>query len=187
MFIGVYVHLGIINWLRLIWCYSQFTTLCVRNNFATQFVFFKRLKTGPWQFSHFLYHSWSTLAVIADFKSHLSVPKSHCWHLKSSLWQPHQEYMNASISRFSTILSFRHCSKLNPPFFYSPSSFFPSFLFLPCWMHVVDTEASGIMESLVSGLYFWPGLLGLCIIVAEEKEEGRLCATDSNEGCLFIF
>lgn len=54
-------------------------------------------------------------------------------------------------------------------------------------MYVVDTEASGIMESLVSGLYFSPSLLGLCIIVAEEEEEGRLCATDSNEGCLFIF
>ncbi len=54
-------------------------------------------------------------------------------------------------------------------------------------MYVVDTEASGIMESLVSGLYFSPRLLGLCIIVAEEEEEGRLCATDRNEGCLFIF
>lgn len=43
-------------------------------------------------------------------------------------------------------------------------------------MYVVDTEASGIMESLVSGLYFSPRLLGLCIIVAEEEEEGRLCA-----------
>lgn len=54
-------------------------------------------------------------------------------------------------------------------------------------MYVVDTEASGIMESLVSGLYFSPRLLGLCIIVAEEEEEGRLCATDRNQGCLFIF
>lgn len=53
-------------------------------------------------------------------------------------------------------------------------------------MYVVDTEASGIMESLVSGLYFLHRLLGLCIIVAEE-EEGRLYATDSNKGCLFIF
>lgn len=57
-------------------------------------------------------------------------------------------------------------------------------------MYVVDTEASGIMESLVSGSHFFfllPRLLGRCIIVAEEEEEGRLCATDSNEGCLFIF
>lgn len=54
-------------------------------------------------------------------------------------------------------------------------------------MYVVDTEAPGIMESLVSGLYFLPRLLRLCIIVAEEEEEGRLCGTDSNEGCLFIF
>lgn len=54
-------------------------------------------------------------------------------------------------------------------------------------MYVVDTEASGIMESLVSGLYFLPRLLGRCIIVGEEEEERRLYATDSNEGCLFIF
>lgn len=56
-------------------------------------------------------------------------------------------------------------------------------------MYVVDTEASGIMGSLVGGLYFQPSLLGLCIIAGEEEEEeeGRLCATDSNEGCLFIF
>lgn len=124
------------------------------------------------------------------FRSHITFPKSHLWNPKSSSWLQYQQEAGCFHSQVSSYLSFRHCSELNPPPFSLTSFSLPPFFFCflcPVRCMLLTLRHQEIMESLVSGLYFLPRLLWLCIIVAEEEEEGRLCATDSNEGCLFIF
>lgn len=131
------------------------------------FFFLLKPKINQWQFSNFPYHSSSTFPVI------LNRILPACDHIADTKYPPPNTSTNrngCSYSQiFPSILSFRHCSKLNPSSL-SQTSIFPVFIFLslPCWMYVFDTEASGIMEWLVRGLYFLPMLLGWCIIVAEE-------------------
>lgn len=139
------------------------------SNLAAGLYFFFLLnpKIDQWQFSNFPYHSSSTFPVI------LNRILPACDHIADTEYPPPNTSTNRSGCSYSqifpSILSFRHCSKLNPSSL-SQTSIFPVFIFLslPCWMYVFDTEASGIMEWLVRGLYFLPMLLGWCIIVAEE-------------------
>lgn len=144
-------------------CWKQFPTL------LQDFFFFFPLKPkiDLWQFSNFPYHSSSALPVI------LNRILPACDHIADTEYPPNTS-TNSNRCFYSQISPPLSCNSsivvsLTPPFF-SQTSIFPFFIFLslPCRMYVFDTEASGIMEWLVRGLYFLPMLLGWCIIVAEE-------------------
>lgn len=131
------------------------------------FFFFLKPKIDLWQFSNFPYHSSSPLPVI------LNRILPACDHIADTEYPPNTS-TNSNRCFYSQVFPPLSCissivGSLTPPFF-CQTSIFPFFIFLslPCRMYVSDTEASGIMECLVGGLYFLPMLLGGCIIVAEE-------------------
>lgn len=161
---------------------------------TAELFFCLRPEIDLWQFSNLPYHGSSVLPSILNQILHPS--HSVIIVLTPNIFPSDtitNRNSNASIPRFPPILSFRHCSKLNPPFFLShilvPPSFFLYFALSDtcCWHWGIRNNGIACQWLVFYFIIFLPGLFGRCIIVAEEEEDRRLCATDSNEGCLFIF